>query len=394
MSSDASPFQLPERLKALPPYLFVEIDRKKRAALAAGKDIINLGVGDPDQPTHEFIVERMAEAIRRPANHRYPHDLGYPAFRERVAAFFERRYGVKLDPQREVLTLIGSKEGLGHLPLATVNPGETVLIPEPGYPVYRSSTLFAGGKPYVMPLSANRGWLPDLDAIPADVCRAARLMLLNYPNNPTGAVANREFFERVVAFARRHGVLVAHDAAYNEVYFEPPAPPSILEVPGARDVAVELHSLSKTFNMTGWRLGFAVGNAAVLDALARIKANVDSGQFSAIQEAGAAAYDGIGRPEVAAALAAYRARRDALCDGLRRIGWRVETPRATFYVWAPAPEGYDAMGAVSRILEEAAVVCVPGTGFGPRGEGYLRFALTVDVARVHEAVERIGRIGW
>lgn len=394
MSPNASAFELPERLKALPPYLFVEIDRRKRAAIAAGKDVINLGVGDPDQPTHGFIVDRMAEAIRRPANHRYPHDLGFGAFRERVAAFFQQRYGVKLDPQREVLTLIGSKEGIGHLPLATVNPGQTVLIPEPGYPVYRSSTIFAGGVPRVMPLRADRGWLPDLDAIGPDVLGATRLMLLNYPNNPTGAVATLGFFERVVALARRYGFLVAHDAAYNEMYFEPPAPPSILEIPGARDVAIELHSLSKTFNMTGWRLGFAAGNADVLDALARIKANVDSGQFSAIQEAGAAAYDGIGRPELAAAMATYRARRNALCDGLRRIGWRVEPPRATFYVWAPAPEGYDSMGAVSRILEEAAVVCVPGTGFGPLGEGFLRFALTVDVARVHEAVERIARIRW
>ena len=386
-------FEATERLKALPPYLFVEIDRKKRAAIAAGRDVINLGIGDPDLPTHEFIIERLNQALANQTHHRYPPNEGIARFREAAMRFFTRRYGVQLGPT-EFHPLIGSKEGLGHLPLATVNPGRTVLIPEPGYPVYRSAAIFAGGVPYTMPLTESRQWLPDLDAIPSQVARDAALMFLNYPNNPTGACAPLSFYEQAVDFARQNDIIIASDAAYNEMYYDEPPPPSILQVPGAKDVAVELHSCSKTFNMTGWRLGFVAGNSDVVAALARVKANLDSGPFGAIQEAGAAAYDGIERNEIRDQIAAYRRRRDVLCDGLRKLGFQLETPRATFYIWTRVPGGLDSMSAVSRILDEAAVVCVPGTGFGSGGEGYVRFALTVDVARIRTVVARLSEMKW
>lgn len=387
------PFTPPDRLSALPPYLFVEIDRRKRAAIAAGKDVISFGVGDPDLPTHAFIVERMKRAIDEPANHRYPHDLGYPGFRAELVKFFARRYGVELDAEKEILTLIGSKEGLGHLALAVLNPGDVALVPDPGYPVYRSGTLFAGGVPHTMPLCAARDWLPDLGAVPREVAARAKLMYLNYPNNPTGAIGSRRFLEEAVEFCRTHDILLCHDAAYNEMYFDQPCP-SVLEIPGARDVAVELHSLSKTFNMTGWRLGFAVGNPHVLSALARIKSNLDSGQFSAIQEAGAAAYAGIDHPQVLAARETYRQRATALASGLGELGFGVQPPRATFYVWARTPRDHSAMDTTARLLEQAAVVCIPGVGFGQHGEGYVRFAVTVTVERIAEALKRMKAISW
>lgn len=387
------PFEPAERLKALPQYLFVDIDRKRRALMDSGKDVINFGVGDPDQPTHGFIIQRLKEAVDKPAHHRYPHDQGLPEFRKQVAAFFEKRYGVALDPNRELHTLIGSKEGLGHLPLAVLNPGRTAIVPDPGYPVYRSSTIFAGGVPWTLRLTEETGWLPDLEAIPADVLRNASLMFMNYPNNPTGATASLAFFEKAVAFARQHGILLVQDAAYSEMYFSDPAP-SILQVPGARDVAVELHSLSKTFNMTGWRLGFAAGNAEVIAALAKVKANMDSGQFGAIQEAGMAALAGIDRPELHAARRMYRERAEMMAGGLRELGFRVRDPQATFYIWAGVPDGYDSLRIVNKLLDEAAVVCIPGSGFGAAGDGYVRFALTVDVARIREALDRMKALKW
>jgi len=382
-----------ERLNHLPPYLFVEIDRKKKEALAAGRDVIDFGVGDPDQPTPAFIVERMAQAIRKPANHRYSFGTGTPEFRNAVAAFFERRFGVRLDPQSEVLALLGSKEGLLHLPTGVLNPGETALIPDPGYPVYIAGTLFAGGKCHMMALSEANGWLPDLDAIPADVLRGAKLLYLNYPNNPTAAVASLSFFEKAVLFARRHKLLVVQDAAYSEVYFDDP-PPSILQVPGAKEVAIELHSLSKTFNMTGWRVAFAVGNADALASLAKVKNNADSGIFGAVQEAGIEALNGVSRPEIKQQFDSYRRRRDILVGGLREAGWSVAVPKATFYVWARCPKGLDSMTTSSRMLAEANVVVIPGLGFGPHGEGYVRFALTVDESRTAEAGKRIAQIKW
>ncbi len=389
------PFTRASRLDQLPPYLFIEIDRKKRAAIAAGKDVIDFGVGDPDRPTPTFIIDRMAKTIYDPKNHRYPYDAGFPEFKNAAAAWFKNRFGVTLDPAAEILALIGSKEGLGHLPLAVLNPGDVALVPTPAYPVYNAATIFAGGVPHLMPLAESRGFLPDLDAIPADVLAKTKLMFVNYPNNPTGAVAPLSFYERAVALARKHDFLICSDAPYSETFFDPAdRPPSILQVPGAKDVCIEMHSLSKTFNMTGWRIAFAVGNPDVLAALAKVKGNMDSGAFGAIQQAGAMALEQIDRPEVAAIRETYKARRDALVPALNRAGFKVDMPRATFFVWAKCPAGYDAMGCASRLLEEAAIVAIPGVGFGPAGEGFVRFALTVEVDRIQAAGRRLAEMKW
>ncbi len=387
------PFERAKRLDALPPYLFIEIDRRKKAAIAAGKDVINLGVGDPDRPTPAFIVDAMAVAIRKPAHHRYPYDDGAPEFKQTVAAWFACRFGVTLDPAGEILSVIGTKEALGHLPLACINPGDITLVPQPGYPVYSSATIFAGGQPHIMPLAESRGWLPDLNAIPADVLDRTAIMFLNYPNNPTGAICDVAFLEKCVALARRHDFIVVQDAAYSEMCYDTPAP-SILQIPDAKNCSIELHSLSKTFNMTGWRLGFAVGNRDVIAALAKIKGNVDSGQFGAIQEAGAAAMAGIDRPEVRDLVSMYRRRRDALVPLLREAGFRIQPPPATFYVFAGCPKGVDSMSCATRILEEASVVAIPGIGFGAAGEDYVRFALCSDEDRIAEAGRRIASVRW
>ncbi|MCH8804512.1 MAG: LL-diaminopimelate aminotransferase [Planctomycetes bacterium] len=387
------PFRPTDRLKSLPPYLFVEIVRKKQELLAAGKDVIDFGVGDPDRPTPQFIIDRMTRAVQDAKNHPYPDGRGSQAFREQIGSFFEQRYGVALDVEREIHALIGSKEGLGHLPLAAVNPGQTVLVPEPGYPVYRAAAIFAGGEPWTLELSEANRWLPDFASIPEGVARSAALINLNYPNNPTGAVATRGFFEDAVAFARRYDILIAHDAAYNEMYFDE-RPPSILEIDGAKEVAVELHSLSKTFNMTGWRLGFVAGNADTVAALGRIKSNLDSGVFTAVQEAGIEAYAGFERPEILDLRELYHERAEVLASGLREIGFRVAPPKATFYIWAGVPKGLDTMGTVMKLLDDAAVVCIPGTGFGAAGQGYVRFALTVELDRIRAAVARMRELSW
>ncbi len=381
-----------DRLKALPPYLFIEIDKKKRAKMASGADVINLGVGDPDRPTPKFIIDAMAKAIYDPKNHRYPFDEGVPAFRESAAAFIEKRFGVKLSAD-QVLTTIGSKDGIAHLPLAIVNPDDIVLVPAPGYPVYRSGAIFAGGRPYTMELKPELGYLPDLDAIPTDVADQARLIWVNYPNNPTAAVAPRSFYEKLVAFAAKHDIIIASDLAYSETYFDAP-PVSILEIPGALDRAIEFHSLSKTFNMTGWRIGFAAGNAKVVGALAQVKGNSDSGQFNAIQWAGKEALDNYQHPDVLAMTETYRQRRDALCNGLTAIGIETPRPAASFFVWGKCPAGYSSMDFAGRVLEEAAVVLVPGGGFAQHCDGSFRAALTVEVDRIQQAVERISRIKW
>lgn len=387
-------FTQSERLNALPPYLFAEIDRKKSEAIKAGRDVIDFGVGDPDLPTHKFIIDVMQRAIQDPAHHRYPLGGGMPEFRRRIAGFFQRRYGVQLDPEAEILALIGSKEGIGHLPLAVVNPGETVLVPAPGYPVYYASTIFAGGKPHVFDLDPASGWRADLSRIPSGVARDARLLFLNYPNNPTGAVVDLAFFKEAVNFARENDLLIAHDAAYNELYFGDAKPPSILEVPEARDVAIEFHSASKTFNMTGWRIGFAAGNADAVAALRRIKSNLDSGVFSAIQEAAWVAYDNIDRPEIHEMYATYQQRASLLCDALRSLGFDAHPPVATFYVWARVPAGLDSMTVCNRLLDEADVVGIPGNGFGRIGEGYVRFSLSVPTERIRAAVERMRGLQW
>ena len=384
-------FTKSQRLQALPPYLFIEIDRKKRALLAAGKDVINLGVGDPDLPTHKFIIDEMAKAIYDPKNHRYPFDEGVPAFRHAAARFMQKRFGVAVDADKNIITTIGSKDGIAHLPLAIINPGDVVLVPQPGYPVYASGAIFSGGRVHHLPLLESNDFLPDLDAIPEDVRQHARLLWLNYPNNPTAATAPLSFYEKAVAMAKQYDWIIANDLAYGEVYFEQP-PCSILQVPGAMDVAIEFHSLSKSFNMTGWRIGWAVGSPAVVAALGQVKGNVDSGQFNAVQVAGAAALEHYDHPDVKQQMDIYRRRRDTLHGGLSALGWKFRKPTAGFFCWVNTPQGISSMDLCNRLLEEVHVVTVPGAGFGPAAEGYLRMALTVDESRLREAVARIGSL--
>jgi LL-diaminopimelate aminotransferase len=384
---------LADRLTRLPPYLFAAIDQKKREARARGVDVIDMGIGDPDLPTPPHIVEALQRAAARPEHHRYPSYEGMLTFRQAAAGWYDRRFGVRLDPETEVLALIGSKEGTAHLPLAFVNPGDVVLVPDPGYPVYSAGTWFAGGECHFMPLGRQHGFLPDLGAIPAEVARRAKVMYLNYPNNPTAACAPPAFFGDVVAFARRHDILVCHDAMYSELRFDGYRPASFLETPGAREVGVEFHSLSKTYSMTGWRIGFCVGNAAALAGLGKVKTNVDSGVFEAVQEAAIAALTG---PQDTAERyrQTYEQRRDIVVEGLRRLGWDVDVPKAAFFVWAPVPHGLDSRAFAGRLLDEAGVVVTPGVGFGPSGEGFFRIALTLDADRLAEGMERLQKLRW
>ena len=374
-----------DRLSALPPYLFARIDAMKAEKARSGADIIDLGVGDPDLPTPPHVVEALCAAARDPANHHYPSYAGMPAFREAAATWYRRRFGVELDPATEVLALMGSKDGIAHVPEAFVNPGDVVLAPSPGYPVYRTSTLFAEGVLHDLPLAAENGFLPDLDAIPADVARRAKLLFVNYPNNPTAAVAPPSFYDEVVAFAREHEVVVVSDNAYSEIAYDGYRAPSFLETDGAMEVGVEMHSLSKTYNMTGWRIGMAVGNPEILAGLGRVKTNVDSGVFDAVQHAGIAALSG-SQDCVADACRVYQERRDVLVRGLRSLGYDVAAPKATFYAWLPVE---DSMAFAARLLDEAAIVATPGVGFGEHGEGYVRFALTRPVDRIEEALARM-----
>jgi len=379
-----------ERLQKLPPYLFAEIDKKKKAAIAAGRDVINLGVGDPDRPTPKAIIESLQKNAEVGAFHQYALDQGAPELRQSIASFFQKRYGVALDPASEILPLIGSKEGLAHFPLAVLNPGDISLVPDPCYPVYRSSSMFAGADVYTMPLLPELGFLPDLDAIPSEVYSRARLMFINYPNNPTAGMADRPFFEKVVALAHKHGFVIAQDAAYNEMYYEKPAL-SILEIDGAKEVSVEFHSLSKTFNMTGWRVGFAVGNPSIVGALGQVKANTDSGIFTSIQMAAKTAldhYDELTGP----IRTLYKERRDAFVAAMRKAGWNVPTPNSTFYVWIPCPAGISSTELAGRLLDEADVVMTPGLGFGRTADGFIRAALTVETPRLLEAVDRLSKL--
>lgn len=380
----------PERLKQLPPYLFAEIDRRKRELRAQGKNVIDLGVGDPDIPSPDFVVKALQEAAAVPANHRYALDAGMPEFRQSIASWFERRYGVKLDKDLEILPLIGSKEGIAHLPLAVLNPGDVSLIPDPGYPVYRSGTLFAGGIPHVMPLLESNDFLPDLSSIDPALLKKAKLLYINYPNNPTSAVASKSFYQEVVEFARKHQILICSDAAYNEAGYDGYEAPSILEIHGAKEVAIELHSLSKTFNMTGWRVAFAVGNPEALKLLAKVKSNCDSGIFQAIQMAAKKALDE-GDPWVKQNMLVYQKRRDVLVEGFKKIGWPIKAPKATFYCWIPVPPGSTSSELALKFLTELNIVVTPGNGFGPNGEGYFRISLTVSEPHIKEAIERIAK---
>ncbi len=385
-------FEKAQRLKQLPPYLFKEIDRKKAEVRARGVDIIDLGVGDPDLPTPPHIVEALKKAAEDPGNHRYPSYSGMNTFKDAVAEWYERRFGVTLDPATEVVSLIGSKEGLAHLPLAFVDPGDTALVPTPAYPVYHTATLFAGGGSVFMPLVRENGFLPDFTAVTDETAAKARILFINYPNNPTAAVADVSFFEKTVAFAKKYGIMVCHDAAYTEMAFDGYRPPSFLEAEGARDVGIEFHSLSKTYNMTGWRIGFAVGNRDAIEGLGTIKSNVDSGVFQAVQMAGIAALRG-DQACVEEMIAVYTRRRDLMVAGLRDAGLDVDSPRATFYLWVRVPAGWTSADITSRFLESGVVV-TPGNGFGEPGEGYFRIALTQKRDRLAEAVDRIKAVSF
>lgn len=377
-----------DRLKKLPPYLFVEIDKARKRARDEGRDIIDLGVGDPDIPTPRFIIDALNKAAHDPKTHRYSLDQGLPEFRLATAKWFKKRFGVELNPENEIYPLIGSKEGIAHVPLAFVNPGDIVLVPDPCYPPYRSGTIFAGGEVLSMPLVESHHFLPDLKAINHHLLHKVKMIFLNYPNNPTAATCDKKFLKDVINFATKHNIIVCHDAAYSEVSFDGYKPPSILEVEGAKDVAIEFHSLSKTFNMTGWRIGYVCGNSKVIEALAKVKSNIDSGVFSAIQRAGIAALENYER-HINSVIKVYEERRNILIDGLSSQGFHIQKPKATFYVWAKVLPRYTSATFAQTLLEKADLVVAPGNGFGEGGEGYIRMALTVDKNRIKEAVERI-----
>ncbi|HEV8128968.1 MAG TPA: aminotransferase class I/II-fold pyridoxal phosphate-dependent enzyme [Candidatus Eisenbacteria bacterium] len=381
------------RLSSLPRYLFAELERKRAEAEAQGREVIDLSIGDPDLPTPRPILDRMAEAASDPSNHRYPTSAGMPAVRAQIATWFEKRFGVALDPKRELGILIGSKEGIGHFPLAFLNPGDEALVPDPGYPVYAAGTVFAEAVPIRYPLRESAGFLPEIKDLDRRVTPRTRLVYVNYPNNPTGATAPRAFYEELIAWAQKRDLVVASDAAYSELYYDDP-PPSALQIPGARERTIEFHSFSKTFNMTGWRIGFAAGAAALVDSLVRFKANVDSGAPQATQIA--AAWGLAGLPTHGPALrGVYRERRDAALDGLRRLHCPVPTPGGAFFVWGRTPDGERSMDFVARVFEATGVLLTPGTGFGEEGEGYFRLALTCPVDVIRRALQKLeGLTPW
>ncbi len=380
-----------KRLGLIPPYLFAEIDRKVQEKKRAGVDVISLGIGDPDLPTPKRIVSVLQEAAADPANHRYPSYFGLAELREAIAHWYRERFAVILDPDNEVLPTLGSKDGISHVPLALVDPGDVVLAPDPGYTVYVTGALMAAGEPYIMPLTAKNNWLPDLDAIPPSVAERARLMWLNYPNNPTAAVADREFLERAVQFCIRHGIVLCHDAPYSEIAFGGYRPLSLFEIEGAKEIGLEFHSLSKTYNMTGWRIGWVCGRADLVRLIGQLKTNIDSGIFQAVQWAAIEALNG-GEDETRAACEVYERRHRLVADTLNSLGWSIKPPRATFYVWAPVPPGYDSIGFAGHVLDEVGVNITPGVGFGAHGEGYFRLSVTAPDARLEEAMTRLRRL--
>jgi len=376
------------RIKNLPPYLFAEIEKKVENMRNQGKEIIDLGIGDPDLPTPDFIIDRLCSEARKADNHRYPSYRGLAAFRKAAATWYENRFGITLNPDREVVSLIGSKEGIAHFAWCIVNPGDIVLASDPGYPVYKTSTMLAGGIPLELPLLKKNHFLPDFTAFPESVLRRTKLIYVNYPNNPTGAIVDREFFRELVQLARSYDFAIAHDLAYSEVSYDGYKAPSIFEVDGAREVAVEFHSLSKTFNMTGWRVGFAVGNERLIEALGRVKTNIDSGIFNAIQWAGVEA---LGRTQEVLdwMLPIYTRRRNLVYGALQTGGFDVEKPQASFYIWVPVPQGFTSMSFAEHLLEKTGVVVTPGIGFGKYGEGFIRISLTSPEEILAKAMEKI-----
>jgi len=385
-------FKFTDRLNNLPPYLFVEIDKAKRKAIKEGKDIIDLGIGDPDEGAPKEVIDSLCKALQDSGNHHYPLDQGIPLLRNRIRDWYKKRFGVSLDPGKEILALIGSKEGIAHMPLAFINPGDVSLIPDPCYPPYRGGTILAGGNVYNMPLLEENNFLPDLNKIKKDVLKKAKILYINYPNNPTSAVCEKGFFEDVVLFAKKHNLIVAHDAAYSEIMFDGYRPDSFLKVDGAMDVGVEFHSVSKTCNMTGWRIGFVCGNEKIVSGIAKVKSNIDSGVFTAIQLAGITALD-IAERHLERMNRVYQERRDVLVDGLNKIGWATRKPKATFYVWTRVPKPYkSSVEFAAMVLDKAGIVVTPGIGMGDSGEGYVRMALTVSKERIEEAVDRLEKI--
>ncbi len=379
------------RIEKLPPYLFAQISKKVAAKKAQGFDVVSFGIGDPDLPTPPHILDALAAASRDPANHRYPETEGLPDFRRAVADWYERRFAVRLDADKEVMSLIGSKEGIGHIALCFIDPGDVALVPDPAYPVYEIGTMFAGGTSYHMPLLEENGFLPDFDAVPLEIASRAKVLWLNYPNNPTGAVAGIEFFERAVHFAKRHDIAICHDGPYSEVAYDGYRPVSFLQAKGAMDVGVEFHSLSKSYNMTGWRIGMCAGNARIVDALMRVKSNLDSGASQAVQRLAIAALEGP-QETIAEHNAIYQRRRDRVVEALRRLGLHVTPPKARLYVWARVPQGVTSAAFTERLLDEAAVIVTPGNGYGAAGEGYVRLSLTLPDDRIDEGLRRIAAL--
>lgn len=376
------------RIAGLPPYLFAEIDAKKNELIKKGVEVIDLGVGDPDIPTPDFIIEALKVGAEDPENHRYPSYQGMRSFRVAVADWYKERFNVDLDPDTEVIALIGSKEGIAHAPLAFIDPGDVGLFADPGYPVYPTSISFAGGEPYAVPILKENDFLPDLNAIPEDIRKRAQLIFLNYPNNPTTAVAEEGFFKDVVDFASKNNILICHDAAYTEIAFDGYSPLSFLQADGAKDVGIEFHSLSKTFNMTGWRIAFAVGNKKAIAGIGKIKTNIDSGAFQAVQYAGIVALQNY-KSGLQDRIQIFQERRDIFCKGLDEAGLKYHFPKATFYVWFEVPEGLTSKEFSSKLLSESGIVVTPGNGFGEYGEGYARVSTTFSTERIIQAVERL-----
>jgi LL-diaminopimelate aminotransferase len=385
--------RIADRIDKLPPYVFARLEGRLRQLAAEGRNIIRLDMGSPDLPPPDPIIDAMYRSSRDPSHHGYSGYYGTPQLRKAIAGYYDRRFGVQLDPEKQVVSLIGSKEGIANIALAFVDPGQVVLVPDPGYPTYSLGTLLAGGVPHAVPMQAETGWLPELEAIPADVVGAAKMLWLNYPNNPTGAIAPLHFLEHAVDFAKKHDLLICYDNPYCDITFDGYVAPSLLQVPGAMEVTLEFNSLSKSYNMAGWRVGMAVGNAAAVEALARTKTNIDSGIFRPIQDAATLALMGdqawlVARNDI------YRERRDLILDALKEIGLEADRPVASLYVWARTPKGISSGELAERLLEECEVSVTPGSAFGKQGEGYFRISIGTSTPRIREAMERLKRLEW